>query len=174
MEQTRLTDFGRIDQTADPAPFIHFLDAACAEASFKAYKRQLAERLGLPGELAILDIGCGTGDDVREMAQFVSGRGRVVGVDNSQVMIAEARKRTAGGGLPVEFYLADALALPFEANTFDGCQADRSLMHVPDSRRALAEMVRVTRPGGCVGVFEVDFGTVVLDTPERSLFDRVL
>src|SRR4051812_7885934 len=32
MEKTRLTDFGRVDQTADPAPFIHFLDAACAAA----------------------------------------------------------------------------------------------------------------------------------------------
>jgi ubiquinone/menaquinone biosynthesis C-methylase UbiE len=174
MEQTRLTDFGRIDQTADPAPFIDFLDAACATASFRVYKRQLAEALGLPGDLAILDVGCGTGDDVRDMARLVSGRGRVVGLDNSQVMIAEARKRAEGSELPVEFQAGDALALPFDTDTFDACQADRSLMHVPDPRRALAEMLRVTRPGGRLGVFEVDFGTVALDTDQRPLFRRVL
>ena len=174
MEQTRLTDFGRIDQTADPDPFIRFLDAACAEGSFKVYKRQLAEALGLPGELVILDVGCGTGDDVREMAQLVSGRGRVVGVDNSQTMIAEARKRAEGRGLPVEFHAGDALALPFDADTFDGCQADRSLMHVHDPRRALSEMLRVTRPGGRIAIFEVDFGTVAIDTDQRALFRRVL
>src|SRR5438477_12933723 len=105
MEQTRLTDFGRIDQTADPAPFIHFLDAACAEASFRVYKRQLAEALGLPGDLAILDVGCGTGDDVRDMAQLVSGRGRIVGLDDSQVMITEARKRAERRVRPGGFQL---------------------------------------------------------------------
>src|SRR5262249_47541775 len=83
MEPTSLTKFGSVDQTGDVATFIRFLDAACAEASFQAYKRRLAEALGLPGDLRVLDVGCGTGDDVRRMAQLVNGRGCVVGTDNS-------------------------------------------------------------------------------------------
>jgi hypothetical protein len=46
-------------------------------------------------------------------------------------------------------------------------------MHVPDARAALLEMVRVTRPGGRVGVFEVDFETVVIDTDQRVLARKV-
>ena len=165
MEQTRLAQFGSIDQTTDPSIFIRFLDAACAEGSFQTYKRRMNELLGLPGAVRLLDVGCGTGDDARQMAEV---GGRVVGVDNSQIMIAEARQRTAGKELRVEFKLADALALPFAADSFDGCRADRSLMHVPDPRRALAEMLRVTRPGGRVVVYEVDFETVVIDTPHKG------
>ena len=44
----------------------------------------------------VLDVGCGTGDDVREMAGLVGAAGLVVGIDNSQAMIAVARQRTTG------------------------------------------------------------------------------
>jgi ubiquinone/menaquinone biosynthesis C-methylase UbiE len=97
MEQTRLAQFGQIDQTTDPDYFIRFLDAACAEDSFKLYKRRMNELLGLPGEGYLLDVGCGTGDDARQMAALLAG-GRVVGVDNSQAMIAEARAPRRGDG----------------------------------------------------------------------------
>jgi ubiquinone/menaquinone biosynthesis C-methylase UbiE len=172
MEQTRLTQFGSIDQSNDPAYFIRFLDTACAEASFQAYKRRMNELLGLPGPLQILDVGCGTGDDVREMARFVE-TGRAVGVDNSQAMIAEAIRRAEGQGLPAEFQVADALELPFETASFDGCRADRSPMHVPDPRRMLIEMLRVVKLGGRVVVYEVDFETLTIDARDRSLARRI-
>ena len=62
--------------------------------------------------------------------------------------------------------------MPFEADRFDGCRADRSLMHVPDPRRALAELQRVARPGGAVVVCEVDFETLVIDAGDRVLAPR--
>src|SRR5262245_3137767 len=89
MTQTRLAEFGRIDQTADVSYFIRFLDAACAEESFQAYKRWLVERLDVQPASRILDVGCGTGDDVRAMASAIT-TGRIVGIDNSQCMVAEA------------------------------------------------------------------------------------
>jgi ubiquinone/menaquinone biosynthesis C-methylase UbiE len=173
MGQTRLVEFGSIDQTQDAAYFIRFLDAASAEASFQAYKRRMIDLLGLPGPLAILDVGCGTGDDCRQMAQFVTGGGRVVGVDNSQAMLAEAQRRAASQNLPIEFRAADALHLPFADQTFDACRADRSLMHVPDPRQALSEMLRVTKPQGRIVVYEVDFETLVIDAPDRLLTRRL-
>jgi ubiquinone/menaquinone biosynthesis C-methylase UbiE len=173
MEQARLSAFGRIDQTGDPAYFIHFLDAACAEASFQAYKRRLVELMGLGGCLRFLDVGCGTGDDVRAMAELVGSRGQVVGVDSSQAMIHEAQRRAAAleQSHRVSFQVADALALPFGAGTFVASRADRSLMHVGDARQAVAEMVRVTQSK--VAVFEVDFETLTLDTDKRALMRRI-
>jgi ubiquinone/menaquinone biosynthesis C-methylase UbiE len=174
MQQTSLSEFGRIDQTGDPATFVRFLDAACAAASFKQYKQHLIRALDVKDGRRILDVGCGTGDDVREMAQLVGAQGKVVGVDNSQAMITLAQQRAEGTGLSVEFRVADALSLSFESDSFDGSCADRSLMHVPDARRVLAEMVRVTRIGGRVAVFEVDFGTVTIDVDDRVLARKVI
>jgi ubiquinone/menaquinone biosynthesis C-methylase UbiE len=173
MQQTRLVEFGSIDQTHDAGYFIRFLDAASAEASFQAYKRRMLDLLGLPGPLAILDVGCGTGDDCLQMAQFVTAGGRVVGLDNSQAMLAEAHKRAAGQNLPVEFRAGEALHLPFADDTFDACRADRSPMHVPDPRAMLREMLRVTKPQGRIVVFEVDFETLVIDAPDRLLARRI-
>jgi len=173
MSSTSLSEFGRIDQTGDAAAFVQFLDAACAHDSFKAYKQHLLSLLNLKPGSRVLDVGCGTGDDVREMAPAVGAHGKAVGMDNSVAMIEEARRRAHG--LPnVEFHVADATALAYENDSFDATRADRSLMHVPDAHRALAEMIRVTRPGGRVVVYEVDFGTVVIDCDDRPLARKII
>ena len=169
MSNTDLAQFGKIDQTGDPSHFVRFLDAACAEESFRAYKRQLTEWMKLEAGGRWLDVGCGTGDDVREMAA-AGVRGVAVGVDNSVAMIEEAKRR--GTPAEVEFHVAEATALPFADGSFQASRADRSLMHVPDAHEALAEMARVTR--GPVVVFEVDFETATIDVPDRALARKVI
>ena len=170
---THLAEFGRIDQTRDAEYFIRFLDEACAQLTVKAYKQHMNELLELQAGKRILDVGCGTGDDVRGMAGLVAPAGLIVGIDNSAAMIAEANQRSAGGTLPVEFQVADALKLTFDSNSFDATRADRSLMHVPDAKQVLAEMARVTKPGGRVVVFEVDFETITIDAADRGLARRI-
>jgi ubiquinone/menaquinone biosynthesis C-methylase UbiE len=173
MAHNPLVDFKQIDRTNDPTFFIRFLDTASAEATFQAYKRRINELLEiLPGQ-RILDVGCGTGDDAAAMARQV-GSGQVVGVDASQLMVAEAQKRAASWQLPIEFQIADAMQLPFGDNSFDGCRCDRSFMHIPDPKQALAEMLRVAKPGGRIVVYEVDFGTLTIDAPDRPLARKVL
>jgi ubiquinone/menaquinone biosynthesis C-methylase UbiE len=61
----------------------------------------------------LLDVGCGTGGDVRALAELVGPRGQVVGIDSSEVMIAEARSRSAVAGLATEFRVGDAHHLRF-------------------------------------------------------------
>lgn len=174
MSQHQLVSFGRIDQTADAKYFIQFLDTASAEASFQAYKKRTAELLEpAPGKV-LLEVACGTGDDARALAQRVVPGGRVVALDNSAAMVAEARQRTAATELPIEFHVGDAMNLPFADATFAGVRCDRSFMHVPDPRRVLAEMVRVAWPGAPVVVYEVDFETVTIDAPDRALARQVV
>ena len=81
---------------------------------------------------------------MRDLAQLVGPRGRVVGVDVSGAMIAEAKKRHATSELPVEFVEGDA-DLTFPEASFDRCRTERMLMHLDDPEKALAEMVRVVR-----------------------------
>ena len=95
-------------------------------------------------------------------------------VDSSDAMLAESRRRSQGSSLPVRFERGDALHLDFADDSFDGCRCDRTFMHLEDPRKALREMVRVTRPGGRVVVYEVDFETVVIDAPDRPTARKVV
>jgi ubiquinone/menaquinone biosynthesis C-methylase UbiE len=96
---------------------------------------------------------------------LVGDEGHVVGVDVSETMILEARRREAAHALTVEFEVGDAQALRFADATFDACRTERMLMHVPDAERAFAEMVRVIRRGGRLSVFDFDWETQIIDSP---------
>ncbi|MGF1468195.1 MAG: class I SAM-dependent methyltransferase [Sandaracinaceae bacterium] len=87
----------------------------------------------------VLEAGCGTGLLLHRIALTAE---RAVGADLSRGMLARARAR----GL--EVVEADLTRLPFADATFDTVCSFKVLAHVPDRRRALAELARVTRPGG--------------------------
>jgi SAM-dependent methyltransferase len=116
----------------------------------------------------LLDVGCGTGDDVRALAGRVGPTGMVVGVDISRALIAEARARCSSS-VAVQFLRANAAALPFADHTFQGARVDRVLQHVAEPMVALVELRRVVRPGGVVVVSEPDWETLVINSPDRTL-----
>ena len=117
-----ITRFTAVDRQGDPGFFITFLDAGNALEDIKSVKRVMLAQLELCDGVSLLDVGCGTGDDVRDLAQLVGPRGRVVGVDVSGAMIAEAKKRHATSELPVEFVEGDAQDLTFPEASFDRCR----------------------------------------------------
>ena len=167
MDKHKLFGFTDVDRSNDPDYFIRFLDDASADESFQAYKQHSFTLLELQPGQRVLDVGCGTGEDARTMAQRVAPGGSVVAVDGSQNMIAVARQRAEGSGLPVEFQVGDIHRLPFADDSFDASRADRIFMHLDSPEKALSEMKRVTRPGGRVLVYEVDFETLTVDLPDR-------
>ncbi len=164
----------RVDQASDPAAFIRYLDAAAARASIQHVKQLSYQLLGAREGLHLLDVGSGTGDDACTLASRVRQTGSVTGVDASAVMIAEARQRVSDRGLPIEFVQTDCAALPVPDGSFDGCRAERLLQHVADPAAAVAELVRVARPGRRVVVVDSDHGMVGLHMIDRSLTRRVL
>lgn len=89
----------------------------------------------------VLECGCGTGLLLEKMARFAN---RAVGVDLSPGMLETARAR----GLEVKE--GSVTELPFDDASFDVTCSYKVLAHVPDVARALAEMARVTRPGGWI------------------------
>lgn len=169
MEKSRLDHFGKVDASAEASAFITYLDRASSLDFFQAAKRRTYDLLEIREGSRILDVGCGTGDDVRAMAEMAGSGGKVVGVDNSETMITEAIQRSQGSGLPVEFHQADATELPFEDASFSGVRADRVLQHLDEPSRALAEMVRVAEPGARVVVFDPDWATALIDSPYREV-----
>lgn len=144
-----------------------------AEAAWLGYKARSFELLALAGGDHVLDVGCGTGEDVRTMA----GRAPDVsatGIDASEDKIREARARTLGLPRPVDFRVGDAYALPFEDETFDACRADRVFHHLVDPRKALTEMARVTRSGGRVVVCDTDYDSLFVEAVDVELTRRIL
>lgn len=103
----------------------------------------------------ILDLAAGTGASSVAIAR--SGA-RVVACDLSAGMIEVGRARHP----EVDFVQGDAMNLPFEDNTFDAVTISYGLRNVPDPKRALEEMSRVTRPGGRLLVCEFSTPTSVL------------
>jgi len=174
LEQLIRSGFSRVDQTDDPNYYVRYLDTTTALEFLQKLKQQTYQEMGARSGARLLDVGCGTGDDVRTLAQIVGPQGSVVGIDNSEQMVAEARKRTEGLDLPVEFRVGNAAHIDFPDNTFDGCRAERILIHVEDPRAVLAEMVRVTKPGGRIVTLDADWDTIVLDAPNRELTRKVL
>jgi ubiquinone/menaquinone biosynthesis C-methylase UbiE len=166
--------FTDIDHSSDPAAFVQVLDTLSALDFIRAYKRRTFELLGVEPGASVLDLGCGTGEDAQELARLAWPRGRVVGADRSETVIAEARERVASTTLPVQFQVADAYDLPFPDATFDRCRADRVFHHLEHPDRALAELLRVTRPEGRVLLFDPDFETAIVDAPDRPVTRRLL
>jgi SAM-dependent methyltransferase len=102
----------------------------------------------------VLDVGCGAGVTPCFLAQRYGCR--VVGVDIRARMIerSEQRARRAGVADRVEFRVADAQDLPFEDKLFDAVITESVTSFPEDKQRAVNEYVRVTRPGGYVGLAE--------------------
>lgn len=95
------------------------------------------------GGLVVLDAGCGPG---RDLAAFRQAGCRVVGIDLSAGMLAEARRRVPGAILAQ----MDLRTLAFAEESFDGIWAMASLLHVPkdEATGVLVDFRRLVRPGG--------------------------
>src|SRR5882724_2823411 len=173
MTKQEFSEFSSVDRTQDPDAFVRFLDTINQIDLVQMLKRQTLDLLQVQSGDHILDVGCGLGDTIRMIAEIVGQNGRAVGIDQSETMLAEARKRSQDSPVPIEFKHCKAQSLDFPDNTFDGCRADRVLIYVDDPRAALGEMARVTKPGGRVVNFEPDWQTMVLDVPDKKLTRRI-
>jgi ubiquinone/menaquinone biosynthesis C-methylase UbiE len=115
------------------------------------YTRAVAELALAPGMTA-LDLGCGTGRALTALRAAVGPSGRVVGLDATHEMLAEAQ-RLGRAGRVAALLLGDVLRLPFATTCADAVFAGGLLPHLADPAAALREIARVTRPGGKLAIF---------------------
>ena len=167
------TAFGDPDAGASVTGLVDYLDGATGVARVLAGKRARARLLTPVPGLRILDVGCGTGDSLRLIADRVAPGGSAVGVDVSSALLDVGRDRARSEGWSAEWVHADAAALPFDDSEFDGCLIERVLQHVEAPEAVLTETLRVTRPGGIVVVAEPDWSSLLLDGGPIAVRDAV-
>jgi ubiquinone/menaquinone biosynthesis C-methylase UbiE len=125
-----------------------------------------------PGD-RVLDVGCGPGFYVAELAGQVGPTGSVTGVDASPQTLELARRRTRDRD-NVTLHLADATDLPVPGGAFDAALSVQVLEYVADVDAALAELHRALAPGGRVVIWDVDWSTVSWHSTDPSRMARVL
>ena len=133
----------------------------------------LLDRVELgPGESA-LDLGCGPRGVIELLHTRVSPGGRVVGLDGDSAHVAMARELVARRAMgDVEILEGDARNTGLPTDSFDLVHTRTLLITVPEPEKVLAEMVRLTRPGGWVASLEPDCEHSIY-YPHHPVFDRL-
>jgi SAM-dependent methyltransferase len=139
--------------------------AAQAEAIWPQ-ELPLLRRYALPREARVLDAGCGTGEATRRLADALPAA-TVLGVDVLEPHLERARTATAHLGARVRFENRTIFGLGLPDASFDLTVCRHVLHSIPNAERAIAELVRVTRPGGCVHIIAEDYG--MIHFPRRLL-----
>jgi SAM-dependent methyltransferase len=151
---------------------IRWLDHRAADPAVRELRDWALRMLALRPGQRVVDVGSGTGDDVRELADRVAPRGEAIGIEPNPGLRSEAARRAAGTG--ARFLDATATALPFQDAVVDAVRCERVFQHLPDARSAAREFGRVLRPGGRLVVIDMDWGTTILHPGDPAVVDQVL
>jgi SAM-dependent methyltransferase len=126
----------------------------------------LLRRYALPPHARILDAGCGTGEATLRLAEELPGA-TVLGVDVLDAHLARARARTAHLAPRVQLERRSIFSLDLPSGSFDLTACRHVLQSIPRPESAIAELVRVTRPGGRIHLIAEDYG--MIHFPRRRL-----
>lgn len=126
------------------------VEAMLALGSGSWYRRKALARAGLTPGMAVLDVAVGTGLVAREAVRLSGDAARVVGLDPSRGMLAEARRN-----VPIALVQAQGEKLPLPNGRFDFLSMGFALRHVSDLEVLFGEYLRVLKPGGRVCVLEI-------------------
>jgi ubiquinone/menaquinone biosynthesis C-methylase UbiE len=136
-------------------------------------RRIATDALGLRQGDRVVDIGCGPGFHVEEIAEIVGEEGRVIGVDLSDAMLDFAARRNVDRA-NVEFRSGDATALPVADGSVDAAVAVQVFEYVRDVKAALGEAFRVLESGGRIAIIDIDWSTVSWHSQNPDRMQHIL
>jgi SAM-dependent methyltransferase len=145
--------------------------AECPEGVVR--RQKVFEALAMTKGQAVLDIGCGGGQLLRELAVCVGEKGRAVGIDLSEDQLNAARSYCAS--LPsVELVQSSAATLPFDDGIFDGLSSIQVLEYIQDLNSVLEECRRVLKHGGKAAFISVMWDHWRFHGADPKLNDRIM
>jgi ubiquinone/menaquinone biosynthesis C-methylase UbiE len=151
----------------DTDTLIRMLEAAETMPGAATLRARSYQLLQLVPGATVVDVGCGTGRAVAELAQHGAS---AIGVDLDPAMLAAARSRFPD----IDVRAADATDLPLGDGQAHGYRADKVYHVLPDPLAALAEACRVLAPGGRIVLLGQDWDTMVIDSDQPELTRRIV
>jgi sarcosine/dimethylglycine N-methyltransferase len=153
----------------------YFTDGA--DTDYRAASARTSEMLaadaGIDSSSYVLDVGCGCGNFLIELAQRYDCHGAGLDLSAERVKFAQ-QKLAEHPGLGIEFHHGSATQMPYDADTFTHVVSQDALFLVPDKNRTHAEVFRVLRPGGIFAF--TDFlqpKEIVSERARTHVYDRV-
>lgn len=144
----------------DPGDRPHSADCLMESGRDHWWNRDFLELMGRRLRLdmcrCVLDLGCGRGHWSRSLAVALSPGAEITGIDKEAAWIADAEawRQRAGSSIRFRYQQGPADDLPFDGSSFDLVTCQTLLIHLPDPKRVLREMLRVLQPGGLLLVAE--------------------
>lgn len=125
----------------------------------KVWRKKVMKEMHVQTGAIALDVCCGTADWTIALSQAVGPDGEVTGLDFSENMLKVGEEKTAHMD-NIRLVQGDAMALPFDDDSFDYVTIGFGLRNIPDYTKALSEMYRVLKPGGMVVCLETSQPTM--------------
>ncbi|HEU5473553.1 MAG TPA: methyltransferase domain-containing protein [Actinophytocola sp.] len=131
----------------------------------------VADRLRVGPGKQVLDVGCGVGGPAARIATRTGAQVTGIAISREQIKRATALAEASGLAGRLRFQHANAMELPFDAESFDGAYLLESIIHMPDREQVLAGVAKALRPGSRVVLTDFFERTPIPDA-ERPAVDR--
>ncbi|MBG0560295.1 methyltransferase domain-containing protein [Actinoplanes aureus] len=141
-------------------------------SEIRRVRRVAFDKLRPAAGQCLLDAGSGAGDVARLLATEIGPRGEVIALDHSASVTAAAVRRHDGSN--VRYVTGDICRMDLPGDCVDGVWCERVLQHVDDADRAIAELIRVTRPGGRICLVDTDWASLAFDGMPAGLGEVVM
>ena|SRR3990167_8027446 len=169
-----LKTFESIDESDSSEAYINALITFDAIEQMQVLKKIAIQKMQLQAGMRVLDAGCGIGLETSKLGKQVAPHGKVVGVDLSAIFLKKAAELAKNENQQIEFQQADISSLPFPSDYFDAARAERVLLYVNSPLNVIKELIRVTKPGGCICLIEPDWETNTINIEDRPLVRKIL
>lgn len=151
------------------------LETRGKDSVFSGLTRRYLGHLDVFPNDKIIEVGCGTGVVLRELARHYNLNDEIYGIDHcpSFVVTADLYSKAENLSADLKFKVGDAHSLDFPDDYFDLAIAHTVLSHVTEPAKVLAEMARVTRPDGTLVIFDGDYTSLTYGLPDHEFGRRM-
>jgi ubiquinone/menaquinone biosynthesis C-methylase UbiE len=163
------------DEPEKARSIVKFLEERAQYPDQMQVNYALRDILNPQAEDRLLELGSGSGVLCRLMAQNVSPKGHIIGIDTSPEMVKLSQEYAHKENLDnlITFEVGEASKLDYPNGSFNGAFAARLLIYITNPLEIITELIRVVKSGGRIVLMDWDFETLVVDHSNRELTRRI-